>query len=330
MNCLFWPAALVCLASLATPNFPLAHSSRASIPTEAPMIPREEVRRASSPGSPQLLPQTLAACFQGVLELHPHHCPSHGLTSVSCRPSSIFLFAYHSFWWKKAHLSLARVAFCAGCARVLWRRLFRVPNTLRRPSDVYSTWHQCASCKSLGKSRPLLAEAIRREKGRMGVVTGASDRIGKEFALQVAGRGFNVLLVAWNTALLGSVAEEIQAKYLGTQTAIDMIRGRRRPRVPISVDCGGRAECRRTRYAVSALADPIPKAYVRCPREDRSRVRCGVRRAPWYEHTVLVPFADGVRPQRGGSPECARDVSYTHALHKDIRRRALKKLRRRS
>ncbi|KAF7328865.1 Very-long-chain 3-oxoacyl-CoA reductase [Mycena venus] len=55
------------------------------------------------------------------------------------------------------------------------------------------------------------------------VVTGASDGIGKEFALQLAGRGFNVLLVARNTALLGAVGEEIQAKHPGTQTAVHTI-----------------------------------------------------------------------------------------------------------
>ncbi|KAJ7902879.1 3-ketoacyl-CoA reductase [Mycena olivaceomarginata] len=61
------------------------------------------------------------------------------------------------------------------------------------------------------------------KKGAWAVVTGASDGIGKEFALQLAGRGFNVLLVARNAALLGAVGEEIQAKYPGTQTAVHTI-----------------------------------------------------------------------------------------------------------
>jgi 17beta-estradiol 17-dehydrogenase / very-long-chain 3-oxoacyl-CoA reductase len=43
------------------------------------------------------------------------------------------------------------------------------------------------------------------------VVTGASDGIGKEFALQLAVRRFNVILVARNAALLGAVGEEIRA-----------------------------------------------------------------------------------------------------------------------
>jgi short-subunit dehydrogenase len=40
---------------------------------------------------------------------------------------------------------------------------------------------------------------------------GASDAIGKEFALQLAGRRFNVIIVARNAALLGAVGEEIRA-----------------------------------------------------------------------------------------------------------------------
>ncbi|KAF6760181.1 3-ketoacyl-CoA reductase [Ephemerocybe angulata] len=51
------------------------------------------------------------------------------------------------------------------------------------------------------------------KKGAWAVVTGATDGIGKEFAGQLAKAGFNVLLVARNTALLSSVGEEIQQKY---------------------------------------------------------------------------------------------------------------------
>ncbi|CAK5264335.1 unnamed protein product, partial [Mycena citricolor] len=47
------------------------------------------------------------------------------------------------------------------------------------------------------------------KKGAWAVVTGASDGIGKEFATQLAGQGFNVLLVARNAAVLNTVAEEI-------------------------------------------------------------------------------------------------------------------------
>jgi short-subunit dehydrogenase len=42
-------------------------------------------------------------------------------------------------------------------------------------------------------------------------VRGPSDGIGKEFALQLAGRGFNVILVPPNAVPLGAVGEEIRA-----------------------------------------------------------------------------------------------------------------------
>lgn len=42
-------------------------------------------------------------------------------------------------------------------------------------------------------------------------MTGASDGIGKEFALQLARAGFNVLLVARNAALLNALGAEIGA-----------------------------------------------------------------------------------------------------------------------
>ena len=45
------------------------------------------------------------------------------------------------------------------------------------------------------------------------MVTGASDGIGREFALQLAKAGFNVLLVARNREMLASLADEIVSKY---------------------------------------------------------------------------------------------------------------------
>jgi short-subunit dehydrogenase len=41
------------------------------------------------------------------------------------------------------------------------------------------------------------------------VITGASDGIGREFALQLAKAGFNVLLAARNRDMLATLAEEI-------------------------------------------------------------------------------------------------------------------------
>ncbi|KAG6371822.1 hypothetical protein JVT61DRAFT_9184 [Boletus reticuloceps] len=52
-------------------------------------------------------------------------------------------------------------------------------------------------------------------KGSWAVVTGASDGIGKAFALQLAAAGFNILLVARNEVALTAVAAEIGSKTAG-------------------------------------------------------------------------------------------------------------------
>ncbi|KAJ3569603.1 hypothetical protein NP233_g4951 [Leucocoprinus birnbaumii] len=51
------------------------------------------------------------------------------------------------------------------------------------------------------------------KKGAWAVVTGSTDGIGKEFALQLGKAGYNVLLVARNVELLKATAEEIESKY---------------------------------------------------------------------------------------------------------------------
>ena len=43
----------------------------------------------------------------------------------------------------------------------------------------------------------------------LAVITGASDGIGREFALQLAGKGFHVLIAARNADKLAAVAREI-------------------------------------------------------------------------------------------------------------------------
>lgn len=48
-------------------------------------------------------------------------------------------------------------------------------------------------------------------KGAWAVVTGASDGIGREFALQLAGKGFNIVLVSRTASKLDKVAQEIAA-----------------------------------------------------------------------------------------------------------------------
>ncbi|KAJ7216273.1 3-ketoacyl-CoA reductase [Mycena haematopus] len=108
-------------------------------------------------------------------------------------------FLKTSPWWLSALLALG--AFGAG--RFVYQTVSVIVQTFILPGT---------NLKKFGA-----------KKGAWAVVTGASDGIGKEFALQLAGRGFNVLLVARNTALLGSVGEEIRAKYPGAQTAVHTI-----------------------------------------------------------------------------------------------------------
>lgn len=57
-------------------------------------------------------------------------------------------------------------------------------------------------------------------KGSWALVTGASDGIGKEFSLQLASKGFNVLLVSRTESKLAELATEIEKKYNGVETKI--------------------------------------------------------------------------------------------------------------
>lgn len=51
------------------------------------------------------------------------------------------------------------------------------------------------------------------QAGHWAVVTGASDGLGKEYALQLAKRGFNVLLVSRTQAKLEALAQDIKTQY---------------------------------------------------------------------------------------------------------------------
>lgn len=65
-------------------------------------------------------------------------------------------------------------------------------------------------------------------KATWAVVTGATDGIGREFALQLAKKGFNILLVSRSPEKLGAVAGEIEAVAGGVKTktqAIDFALG---------------------------------------------------------------------------------------------------------
>ncbi|KAI0198001.1 hypothetical protein F4808DRAFT_270653 [Astrocystis sublimbata] len=55
-------------------------------------------------------------------------------------------------------------------------------------------------------------------KGTWAIVTGASDGLGKEFATQLAAKGFNLLLVSRTLSKLEALEKELQAKYPGLET----------------------------------------------------------------------------------------------------------------
>ena len=58
------------------------------------------------------------------------------------------------------------------------------------------------------------------KKGTWAVVTGASDGLGKEFATQLAAKGFNVVLVSRTQSKLEALAKELEDKFSGVQTKI--------------------------------------------------------------------------------------------------------------
>ena len=59
-----------------------------------------------------------------------------------------------------------------------------------------------------------------RYGGGWALITGASDGLGKQYAFELAKEGFNIILMARNRQKLMSVAQEIEAAYPSTKTAI--------------------------------------------------------------------------------------------------------------
>lgn len=54
------------------------------------------------------------------------------------------------------------------------------------------------------------------KKGTWAVVTGASDGIGKEYAIQLAQKGFNLVLISRTASKLETLSSEITTKYAGS------------------------------------------------------------------------------------------------------------------
>ncbi|KAG9515291.1 NAD(P)-binding protein, partial [Aureobasidium melanogenum] len=79
---------------------------------------------------------------------------------------------------------------------------------------IFSFWRLIASLFIL----PGTSLSKFGRKGSWVVVTGASDGIGKEYALQLAAKGFNIVLVSRTKSKLETLASEIQSKYTSVST----------------------------------------------------------------------------------------------------------------
>jgi 17beta-estradiol 17-dehydrogenase / very-long-chain 3-oxoacyl-CoA reductase len=58
------------------------------------------------------------------------------------------------------------------------------------------------------------------KKGTWAVVTGASDGLGKEFATQLASKGFNLVLISRTKSKLDALSDELKKKYAGLETKV--------------------------------------------------------------------------------------------------------------
>ena len=80
--------------------------------------------------------------------------------------------------------------------------------------SVHPAWCFCKSVESLswGTSTDDAKLSKFGKKGTWAVVTGASDGIGKEYALQLAAKGFNIVLISRTQSKLDALAKEIESK----------------------------------------------------------------------------------------------------------------------
>ncbi|RAH45678.1 ketoreductase [Aspergillus brunneoviolaceus CBS 621.78] len=80
-----------------------------------------------------------------------------------------------------------------------------------------SRFHQCIVVKETDSSGGAQLRSF-GPKGSWAVVTGASDGLGKEFALQLARADFNLVLVSRTASKLDALRDELQSKYPAVQT----------------------------------------------------------------------------------------------------------------
>ena len=104
-----------------------------------------------------------------------------------------------------------RVSYDPNARRAEYRS-FVVPSSICSATDICASWRVCAWSVVETQLVYWLNEQLSKfgsKKGAWAVVTGSTDGIGKEFALQLGKAGFNVFLVARNDELLKNTAEEI-------------------------------------------------------------------------------------------------------------------------
>jgi len=78
------------------------------------------------------------------------------------------------------------------------------------------TFHVLRLARVLVQTFLIPGESLNKYGAKIGawaVVTGATDGLGKEFALQLAAKGFNIFLASRSAEKLGAVAGEIESKY---------------------------------------------------------------------------------------------------------------------
>ncbi|GAM88251.1 hypothetical protein ANO11243_062840 [Dothideomycetidae sp. 11243] len=91
---------------------------------------------------------------------------------------------------------------------------FSLIGVLYVSAKIFSFWRMIASVFIL----PGESFSKYGRRGSWAIVTGASEGIGKEYALQLAAKGFNILLVSRTQSKLDDVAQQIKAKHASIQT----------------------------------------------------------------------------------------------------------------
>ena len=91
-------------------------------------------------------------------------------------------------------------------------RLIRPPRHKCTPTPTFPLYHtDHLQLRKYGK------------KGTWAVITGASDGLGKEYAIQLAQKGFNLLLVSRTASKLETLSTDIKQKYAGSNIDVKIL-----------------------------------------------------------------------------------------------------------